>query len=78
MTGNFGFTSELLDLALLIKELMSGSFEIIWDTSKENGQPRRILDIDRAKKVLGFNPKTDITAGLRKTIQFYVDRYSHL
>ena len=63
------------DLALLIREMMGGSFDIIWDTSKSNGQPRRILDIQLAKDELSFNPSITIREGMKKTIDFYRDNY---
>lgn len=73
---NIGSGNEIsiFDLANLAKDLMGGTFEIVWDTSKANGQPRRILDISRAKKELDFVPKTSISQGLEKTIQFYIDK----
>ena len=50
---NIGSGNEISirDLAILIKELMGGTFNIVWDTSKANGQPRRILDITREQKM---------------------------
>ena len=71
-----GIEISIRNLAILIKEIMGGTFEIKWDTSKANGQPRRILDIERAKNELGFNPKTHLKEGLQKTIQFYIDNLS--
>jgi len=77
---NIGSGNEIsiLDLANLIRDLMGGTFEIIWDTTKANGQPRRILDINRAKNELGFIPKTSINEGLEKTIQFYIEKQSKI
>jgi GDP-L-fucose synthase len=71
-----GVEMSILNLATLIKEIMGGTFEIKWDTTKANGQPRRILDIERAKNELGFNPNTPFKEGLQKTIQFYVNKVS--
>lgn len=75
---NIGSGNEIsiLDLANLIRELMGGTFDIVWDTTKANGQPRRILDINRAKNELNFIPQTTINEGLRKTIKFYIDHQS--
>ena len=77
---NIGSGNEIsiLDLANLIRELMGGTFNIIWDTTKANGQPRRILDISRAKNELGFIPKTSINEGLKQTIQFYIEKCSNV
>ena len=45
--------------------------EIEWDTSKPDGQPRRCLDTNKAKKEFGFVAKTDFEEGLRETIEWY-------
>lgn len=45
--------------------------KIVWDTSKPNGQPRRKLDISKAKKEFGFEAKTDLKTGLKRTIRWY-------
>ena len=45
--------------------------EIRWDTAKPNGQPRRLLDVTRAKQAFGFAARTDFRVGLRNTIDWY-------
>lgn len=74
---NIGSGNEISikELSLLIRDLMGGSFDIIWDTSKENGQPRRVLNIQRAKDEIDFSPKTSVKDGLMKTINFYRANY---
>lgn len=62
-------------LANTIKEITKFDGEILWDTSKPEGQPRRLTDITRAKKLLDWQPKTNLLHGLRETIQFYIDTY---
>jgi GDP-L-fucose synthase len=42
-----------------------------WDTSMPDGQPRRLLDVSRARALFGFAATTDFEAGLRKTIDWY-------
>lgn len=66
-----GFEISIKDLALLIKELTNFSGEIIWDTSKPDGQPRRMLDTSKAKELFGFQATTDFKTGLEKTIAWY-------
>lgn len=56
-----------------ICRLMQFQGEIRWDTSKPDGQPRRQLDISRARNEFGFEAKTDFEEGLRKTIEWYWD-----
>lgn len=59
------------NLAELIGELVGFKGKIVWDTSKPDGQPRRCLDVSKAKKEFGFEAKTDIEEGLKKTIEWY-------
>jgi GDP-L-fucose synthase len=59
------------DLAELICELMDFKGEIKWDKTKPDGQPRRSLDISKAKKEFGFEAGTDFTEGLKRTIKWY-------
>ncbi|MEK9135207.1 MAG: GDP-L-fucose synthase [Patescibacteria group bacterium] len=59
------------DLTQLICRLMGFNGEIRWDTSKPDGQPRRLLDISKAKEEFGFEAKIDFEAGLEDIIKFY-------
>ena len=45
--------------------------EIVWQTDKPNGQPRRCLDTQRAKEKFGFVAETDFRQGLKNTIDWY-------
>jgi GDP-L-fucose synthase len=56
----------------LIVELTGFQGEIIWDTSKPDGQPRRSLDTSRAKQAFSFQAQTDFREGLRQTIDWYL------
>jgi nucleoside-diphosphate-sugar epimerase len=46
--------------------------EIVWDTSKPNGQPRRKLDVSRAREMFGFETRMSFAEGLQQTIQWYM------
>jgi GDP-L-fucose synthase len=59
------------DLATLIARLTGFEGEIIWDTTKPNGQPRRALDTQRAAEYFGFRAQTSFEEGLRRTIAWY-------
>jgi len=59
------------DLATLIKQATGFEGEIVWDTAQPNGQPRRMLDVERAAKEFGFRAGTSFPAGLAKTIEWY-------
>jgi GDP-L-fucose synthase len=59
------------DLATLIAELTGFGGEITWDTSMPNGQPRRQLDVTRARELFGFEAHTELRDGLARTIAWY-------
>lgn len=61
------------DLAHLIAELTGYEGQLVWDTSKPNGQPRRALDISRAEKYFGFHAQMPFDEGLRRTIEWYME-----
>ncbi|MGQ9869754.1 GDP-L-fucose synthase family protein [Leptodesmis sp.] len=66
-----GYEISIKDLITLICDLMDYDGEIIWETDKPNGQPRRCLDIQRAKAAFGFMAQVGFEEGLRKTIEWY-------
>ena len=45
--------------------------QIVWDATKPDGQPRRMLDVSRAEKFFGFKAKVGFEEGLRETIAWY-------
>ena len=59
------------DVVKRIKGIVRYDGSITWDTSKPDGQPRRQLDIRRARKFFGFTAKTPFEKGLKKTIRWY-------
>lgn len=59
------------ELTHLVARLANFNGEIVWDTTKPDGQPRRCLDVSRAKKELGFMASTPLEEGLAKTIHWY-------
>lgn len=59
------------DLAELIARLVGYEGQFVWQTDKPNGQPRRLLDVQRAKDNFGFVAATPFEEGLRKTIDWY-------
>jgi GDP-L-fucose synthase len=58
-------------LAELIAELTGFEGTIEWDSSKPNGQPRRNLDVSRARELFGFEARTSLREGLDRTISWY-------
>ncbi len=59
------------DLINLICQLMKFDGEIVWETDKPNGQPRRCLDTERAKERFGFTSQVSFEQGLKNTIDWY-------
>lgn len=66
-----GYEIKIRDLIALICELMEFQGEIIWETDKPNGQPRRCLNTEKAKQAFGFTAEMDFKQGLKNTINWY-------
>jgi GDP-L-fucose synthase len=66
-----GYEIAIKDLIELICKLMDYRGEIIWQTDKPNGQPRRCLDTQRARERFGFVAQIGFEEGLRNTIAWY-------
>jgi GDP-L-fucose synthase len=66
-----GFEISIKDLAEKIARMTGFEGDLVWDTSKPNGQPRRALDTSRAKEKFGFVAQTDFDEGLQQTIDWY-------
>ena len=65
------------DLATMIAAEASFTGRILWDTAKPNGQPRRCLDVSRAKALFGFQSKHTLRQGLKKTMEwFFANRHN--
>ena len=67
-----GFEITIKDLAEKVVELTGFTGQIRWDPSQPDGQPRRQLDVCRAKKEFGFEAKVDFEKGLKETIDWYI------
>jgi GDP-L-fucose synthase len=64
------------ELVELIAELTGFKGQVVWDTIKPDGQPRRSLDTTRAERAFGFHAQTDFREGLRRTIAWYREQTS--
>lgn len=67
-----GMEISIRDLAQLIARLTGYEGKLVYDTSKPNGQPRRALDVSRARNSFGFSAKMDFERGLQNTIAYYI------
>lgn len=70
---NIGASSEISikELTYLIADLTGFRGEIVWETDKPGGQPRRCLDTSWAEREFGFKAQVSLKEGLRRTIEWY-------
>jgi GDP-L-fucose synthase len=66
-----GFEISMRDLAQKIADATGFSGQTQWDTSQPNGQPRRMLDVSRARERFGFSARTSFDEGVARTIAWY-------
>lgn len=57
-------------LAEIIADIVGYFGEIEWDTTKPNGTPRKVLNVDKIK-ALGWEPSIDLLSGIKKTYEWY-------
>ncbi len=73
-----GMEISIKELATLIAKLTGFDGKIVWDTSKPNGQPRRGLDVTRAKESFGFEAQMPFEEGLRRTIEWFKENQDRI
>jgi GDP-L-fucose synthase len=66
-----GYEISIKDLSELIVKMTGFEGKLIWQTDKPNGQPRRGLDVSRAKEYFGWSAQVSFEEGLRRTIKWY-------
>jgi GDP-L-fucose synthase len=66
-----GYEISIKDLAEMIVRLTGFEGKLVWQTDKPNGQPRRGLDVSRAKAYFGWSAQTPFEEGLRRTIEWF-------
>jgi GDP-L-fucose synthase len=73
-----GFEISIKDLVDMIVKITGFNGKVVWDRSKPDGQPRRCLDVSKAKKEFGFGAKMRFEEGLKKTVEWYKENRKHL
>lgn len=68
-----GKENTIKEMALIIKKKIKYEGDIVWDTKKPTGPKRRYVNIDKAKKLIGYKVSTSLEEGLEKTIKWYKD-----
>ena len=69
-----GRETRIRDLAELIARLCGFEGELVWDTSRPDGQPKRYLDVTRARELMGFEATVALEDGLARTIASFRDQ----
>jgi GDP-L-fucose synthase len=72
---NLGSGEEIAiaDVAEMISAELGFTGQIVWDTTKPNGQPRRCLDVSRAKELFDFRASCPLREGIRETVSWYLN-----
>ncbi|MBI4864528.1 MAG: GDP-L-fucose synthase [Candidatus Riflebacteria bacterium] len=73
MNVGSGMEISIKDLVEKIASLVGFTGEIRWDTTKPNGQPRRLVDSGRVHREIGWSATTSFDQGLGETIAWYVE-----
>lgn len=66
-----GMEISIANLAARLAQIMGYTGRVIWDTSKPNGQPRRMLDVARARERFGFSATIGFEEGLAETVAWW-------
>jgi GDP-L-fucose synthase len=70
-----GTETNIRTLAETIERLVGYEGETVWDSSRPDGQPRRFLDVSRARELMGFEARMPLEEGLRVTIESFREQY---
>ena len=62
------------DLAMIVREIVHPRSELIFDTSRPDGTPRKVLDVSRIEK-LGWKAKVNLREGIESTYKWFLDEY---
>ena len=73
-----GFEISIKDLTETITRMTGFEGKLTWDTSKPNGQPRRGLDVSRAKERFGWQARMDFETGLQRTIDYFIANHAKI
>ena len=68
-----GVDLSIKELAETIREVVNPGAELVWDTSKPDGTPRKLLDVSRLR-ALGWAPQIELHDGLTSTYQWFLDQ----
>jgi GDP-L-fucose synthase len=66
-----GRETRIADLATMLQRITGYDGEVVWDTSRPDGQPTRYLDVSRARELIGFEAEMPLEEGLRRTVESF-------
>jgi len=66
-----GYEISIRDLSEMIVRMMGFEGNLAWQTDKPNGQPRRGLDVSRARELFGWSAQVPFEEGMRRTIEWF-------
>lgn len=69
-----GMEITIRDLVTKISDITGFEGDIVWDKSKPDGQPKRCLDVSRAREEFGFEAKMGFDEGLKRTVEWYLKK----
>ena len=68
---------KIKELALIIKNIVGHNGKIIWDTSKPDGTPRKLMDVSKMKEI-GWEYSTELEDGIKKTYEWFLENINNL
>lgn len=68
-----GFEISIADLAAMIKDIVGFDGDLVYDSTKPDGQPRRSLDTSRAEREFGFRAEMPFREGVERTVKWFVE-----
>jgi GDP-L-fucose synthase len=71
-----GVETSIKDIAQYVQDAVGYKGAVNWDASKPEGQPRRYLDVSRARERLGFEATVNIRDGISDTVRWYLQSRS--
>jgi GDP-L-fucose synthase len=66
-----GRETRIADLAAMLQRITGYEGDVVWDTSRPDGQPTRYLDVSRARELIGFEAEMPLEEGLRRTVESF-------
>ena len=73
-----GYEISIKDLTEMIARITGFEGKIVWQTDKPNGQPRRGLDVSRAKELFGWGAQVPFEEGMRRTVEWFKENRSKI